>query len=129
MAPVPIEAALTASPLIGQAVVVGDSRPCLMALLVPDEDVWPVWAAARGLEPELPKTPCLPSSHPLHAAAAAAIALVNEPLPRYAQIKDFAVLSTPFSVDSGELTPTLKLRRNAISQARAGVVDALYGDG
>jgi len=113
VAPVPIEAALVGDG-VGQAVVVGSERPYLVALL--------------ALDPEHPAA-ADPASAELRAAIDARVAAVNTRLPPYATVKRWALLPGPLRVESGELTPTLKLRRREILRIHAGLIDALYHGG
>jgi long-chain acyl-CoA synthetase len=116
IAPKNIEAAIKQSPLVGEAVVIGDRRKYLTALITLDD------AAARKLVPD----------GPLHTAAAirtsiqARIDEVNAALARVEQIKNFAILPSPFGIDSGELTPTLKIKRKVVADKYAREIDALY---
>lgn len=90
---------------IGQAVVIGDGRPYLVALLAPDPD------------------------HPVadpDAFAAARVREANATLAPFEQVKRWAWLPGPLTVESGELTPTLKLRRRAIEAAHRDRIEALY---
>ncbi|MGE0549788.1 MAG: long-chain fatty acid--CoA ligase [Kofleriaceae bacterium] len=121
IAPKNIEAALKQSPLIGEAVVIGDRRKYLTALLTVDE------AAARRLVPELDGAPVV-SAPQVRTAIQAQIDLVNQTLARVEQVKRFAILPKPFGIDSGELTPTMKIKRSVVSQMYAREIDALYGD-
>lgn len=123
IAPSPIEAALTRSPLIEQAVVVGDGRPYLSALLVPDEGAVLAWAAEAL--PDLP-TDDLWSSDALRERLQTEVDAVNGGLERYETIKRFALQREPLSIESDELTPTLKLRRAVVARRRQAAIDALY---
>ncbi|TCO54226.1 AMP-dependent synthetase/ligase [Actinocrispum wychmicini] len=120
IAPSAIESLLRAHPLIGYAVVVGDRRPYLTALLVLDEDV----AKAYGLSTEE-----LATEPRVREELAAAVQRANEALSRPEQIKAFRVLDRPWGPESAELTPTLKLRRRVIEQRYADVIDELYVGG
>jgi long-chain acyl-CoA synthetase len=112
VAPQVIENALKSSPLISQTLVVGDNRPYLVALVTVDQDA----TAALGA----------PDSPAVHGAIEAAIAEVNSDLGRVEQIKRFAILPREFSVEEGEVTPTLKLKRRICLQHFAEEVDRLY---
>jgi long-chain acyl-CoA synthetase len=125
IAPSQIENLLRANPLIGQAVAIGDRRPYVVALIVLDEEVAPIWAASQGL-PDRRLTAL--ADHPaVHAAIASAVATVNERLSRPEQIKRFHIMPGAWTPQTGELTPTLKLRRRVIAEQHASVIDDLYG--
>jgi long-chain acyl-CoA synthetase len=109
--PVNIEQRLEGGP-VAQAVVFGDERPYLVALLAPDSDV-----AAR-LGPD-----------GLRAACAARVAAANRELSSFEQVKRWHVLPGPLTVEDGLLTPTLKLRRKLIQARWCAEIDAMYGAG
>jgi long-chain acyl-CoA synthetase len=125
IAPSQIENLLRAHPLIAQAVAIGDRRPYVTALIVLDEEVVPQWAAARGV----PAGPLaeLAADPLVRAEIEAAVAAANERLSRPEQVKRFRILPTGWTPDSGELTPTLKLRRRIIVDRYAADIDTLYG--
>ncbi|OQO92221.1 long-chain fatty acid--CoA ligase [Saccharomonospora piscinae] len=124
IAPTRIEGLLKEHPLIGQAVAIGDDRPYVTALIVLDDEIAPGWAAARGVE-----TSDLPSlaEHPaVRAEIDRAVDAANERLSRAEQVKRYRVLTEAWTPDSGELTPTLKLKRRVISSRYRADIDALY---
>ncbi|MDI6104418.1 AMP-binding protein [Actinoplanes sp. NEAU-A12] len=124
ISPAQIENLLRAHPLIAQAVAVGDRRPYVTALIVLDEEIAPLWAGARGLSArtiaELAEDPAL------NAEIGAAVAAANAKLSRPEQVKTFRVLPRGWTPESGELTPTLKLRRRIIQERYADEIGALY---
>jgi long-chain acyl-CoA synthetase len=124
VAPSKVESLLRAHPLIGYAVVVGDRRPCLTALLVLDEEAAPAWAAAAGLSTVELKD--LAADPRVREELAAVVRRVNEALSRPEQVKEFRVLDHAWGPESGELTPTLKLRRRVIEHRYADVIQELY---
>jgi long-chain acyl-CoA synthetase len=105
VAPQNLENALKTSPLVSQALVVGDRRPYIVALVT--------------LEPGIEHTGA-------EAKVQALVDDVNRDLSRYEQIKRFAILPRDFAIDEGELTPTLKLKRRICEQHFAADIDALY---
>jgi len=124
VAPAPIEADLKSSPLIEQAVLIGDGRPFIVAILSPNREALERWAAQHDLQwstwGEL-------VDHPkVHAALAAVVGAVNARLARYEQIKRFAVVATPFTVEGGQLTPTLKVKRRVVERQLAREIERLY---
>lgn len=126
IAPSTVEQLLRAHPLIAQAVAIGDRRPYVTALLVLDEESAPAWAKARGLDTlELAEL----AEHPdVVAELEAAVATANESLARVEQVKRHHVLGTPWTAESGELTPTLKLRRRVIVDRYATEIEQLYAE-
>lgn len=126
VAPAPIEAELKTSPLIEQAVLLGDGRPYIVALLSPGREALEAWAGERGLAwstwGELVE-------HPLvQAALAEVVERVNARLARYETIKRFAVVATPFTIDGGQLTPTLKVKRRVVERQFAREIERLYAE-
>jgi long-subunit acyl-CoA synthetase (AMP-forming) len=126
MSPANIEAALKgASPLIGQAVCIGDGRPYNVALLVLDPDVAPAWAAAQGIEAASPAA--LAADERVRAAVAAGVERANERLARVEQVKRFTILPGDWAPGGDELTPTMKLKRAPIAEKYRAEIDAMYG--
>jgi long-chain acyl-CoA synthetase len=110
MSPVNIEARVkTSSPLIGQCAAIGDARPYNVALIVLDPDV-----AARMTEPEIT------------AEVDRGVARANAHLARVEQIKRFHIVPDEWHPGGDELTPTMKLKRRAISEKYAEAIEALY---
>ncbi|HUQ01826.1 MAG TPA: long-chain fatty acid--CoA ligase [Kofleriaceae bacterium] len=117
MSPANIEARVkTSSPLIGQAVVIGDGRPYNVALLVLDPDGHAAFLKSH-------------SADDVRAEIDRAIAAANGHLSRVEQIKRYALLANEWLPGGDELTPTMKLRRKPIAQKYAAEIDALYADG
>ncbi|MCT2278573.1 AMP-dependent synthetase/ligase [Micromonospora chalcea] len=124
ISPAQIENLLRAHPLIGQAVAIGDRRPYVTALIVLDEEVAPQWARAHGISD--PHLPALASDPALLAEIQAAVDAANARLARPEQVKSFQVLPSAWTPESGELTPTLKLRRRIIVDRYGDRIDSLY---
>jgi long-chain acyl-CoA synthetase len=112
VSPQVIENSLKASPYISQALVVGDNRPYLVALLTVDRDE----VASLG-EPGSPE---------VYAAVEKTVLEVNQTLGRVEQIKKFALLPRDFSAEEGEVTPTLKLKRRICIDHFNDEVEGLY---
>ncbi|HEX7701781.1 MAG TPA: long-chain fatty acid--CoA ligase [Kofleriaceae bacterium] len=111
IAPKNIEAMIKTSPLVGEAVVIGDRRKYLTALVTLDE------AAAKQL-----------GDGDIRAQIQKTIDVANQSLARVEQIKKFAILTKPFGIDTGELTPTLKIKRKVVAQKFAVEIDQMYAD-
>lgn len=128
MSPALIESRLkAASPLIGQAVAIGDNRPYNTALIVLDPESLPVWAAAQGSTASTPEE--LSKDERLLAAIDQAVQDANARLARVEQIKKYTVLPQEWEPSGDELTPTMKLRRRPISQKYADQIEAMYAGG
>lgn len=125
MSPVNIESKLkSASPLIGQACVIGDQRPYNVALVVLDPDALRTFAASHGLEGAAPSD--LVADRALVAEIDDAVEKANAQLSRVEQIKRYRLLSAEWLPDSDELTPTMKLKRRGVAAKYAEVIDDLY---
>jgi long-subunit acyl-CoA synthetase (AMP-forming) len=128
MSPANIEARIkTASPLIGQAICIGDGRPYNTALIVLDADFAPQWAAGQGIEAtgleDLAQEP------KIKAAVDAAIEQANQHLSRVEQIKKLTIVPGDWLPGGDELTPTMKLKRRPIAAKYAAEIDAMYAGG
>jgi long-chain acyl-CoA synthetase len=123
VSPANIEAALKSLPLVGQACVIGDGRPYLVALLVLDPEVAPVWAQGRGLPAGLTGLAAEPA---VRAELERGVAEVNQRFSNVEGIKRFAVLGEEWLPDSDQLTATMKLKRRGVHRAYADVIDELY---
>lgn len=127
MSPAQIESRLsTASPLIGQAVAIGDNRPYNTALIVLDPEALPVWAAAHGIEGSTPEE--LAADPRLLDEIDSAVQGANARLARVEQIKKYTVLPTEWLPSGDELTPTMKLRRRPIADKYRSQIEAMYAD-
>jgi long-subunit acyl-CoA synthetase (AMP-forming) len=125
MSPANIEARIkTASPLIGQAICIGDSRPYNTALIVLDADFAPQWAAQQGIEATALED--LAHEPKIKAAVEAAIEQANQHLSRVEQIKKLTIVSGDWLPGGDELTPTMKLKRRPIAAKYAAEIEAMY---
>ncbi|MFI8100434.1 AMP-dependent synthetase/ligase [Streptomyces sp. NPDC086023] len=126
VSPALVENTLKEHPLIGQAYAHGDGRSYLVALLVLDPDLAPAWAAARGIEADGPEAL---AAHPaIREEVDRAVEAANARLNRTEQIKRHRLLTREWGPDTGELTPSLKLRRRVVREKYAQAIDALYED-
>ncbi|HSO22376.1 MAG TPA: long-chain fatty acid--CoA ligase, partial [Chondromyces sp.] len=124
VAPQPVESLLKQSELVENAVLVGDGRPFVVALLAPDLEAVSAWARERGRAADDLET--LLADPALRARFGEIVEEVNEGLARFERIKDFRVLPRPFTVDGGELTPTMKVKRRVVAAAYAHVIETMY---
>ncbi|HEY8584672.1 MAG TPA: AMP-dependent synthetase/ligase [Capillimicrobium sp.] len=124
MSPANIEATVkSASPLIGNAAVIGDGRPFNTALIVLDADFAPAWASQQGLEGDLE---ALAARDEVRAAIQQSIDAANEKLARVEQIKKFHIVRGDWLPGGDELTPTMKLKRKPIAEKYADDIAAMY---
>jgi long-chain acyl-CoA synthetase len=121
--PANIEAEVKQHPLVSQCVVIGDRRPYLVALLTLDPEEAAVFAKEHGLptEPE-----ALASNPQVREAIEAHIEKANQKFARVEQVKKFVILPRDLSQQEGELTPTLKVKRNVVADKYAGEIESLY---
>ena len=121
VAPLPVEAALAGDPWIQQAMLYGEGRHFLSALIVVDRRTLEAWAEEHGHDPDDPAVVHLPQ---LQRSVQAAVDRVNAGLSNPERVRRFAILHLPF--DGDDLTPTLKLRRDAIAERHRDRLEALY---
>ncbi len=125
VAPQPLENALKLSPLIEQAVVIGDRRNFITALLVPPYETIEEWAPPRGW----PTDPAaLLTDQGFRAAIEAEVTAQMKPFANYERVKKFEILPAPFTIEKGELTPSLKVRRKNVIARYEAAIDGLYTD-
>ncbi|MFN8112473.1 MAG: long-chain fatty acid--CoA ligase [Solirubrobacterales bacterium] len=125
MSPASIESNLkAASPLIGQAVAVGDARPYNVALIVLDPEYAPAWAAKQGIEEE--DIAALVENEKVLAAVQEAVEAANAKMSRVEQIKKFKLLPEEWMPGGDELTPTMKLKRRPIADKYDAEIEKLY---
>jgi long-chain acyl-CoA synthetase len=120
IAPSKIEGALTLAPEIAQAIVFGDQRPHLVAILVPDPEFAEHHA---GREPD---RAALAADPEFHKALSDVVARVNASLPAVERVRRFAIAHEPFTTANGQLTPTLKIKRHVVRSVYGEALDALY---
>ncbi|GII00220.1 AMP-dependent synthetase/ligase [Planobispora takensis] len=112
-----------ACPFLSHVVVHGDRRNYCTALVTLDPDVVAAWAKSEGLSEDPAELASLPA---LREKVRAAIEEVNSGLASYETVKDFAILPADFTVESGELTPSMKVRRREVEDRHKDVLDSLY---
>jgi long-chain acyl-CoA synthetase len=125
--PANLENGLKQNRWISQAVVIGDRRPYLVALITLDPEEAPALAAQLGLEDSSPAA--MAENEQVRAEVQKAIDEVNSHVGPVEQIKRFLILDHDLSQETGELTPTLKVKRNVVHEKYADVVDELYSQG
>ena len=125
MSPASIESNLkSASPLIGQAVAIGDARSYNVALIVLDPDYAPSWAKKNGIETT--DISDLAEDAKVLEAVQAAVDEANAKMSRVEQIKKFKLLPEDWEPGGDELTPTMKLKRKPINEKYDDEIEALY---
>jgi long-chain acyl-CoA synthetase len=113
-----IEAAIRRDPLFDQVCVIGEGRPCLAAVISLNPGRWTSAASELGADAQAPNT-----------ASAAILQRINRllhDLPRHAQVRAVHLVLEPWTVQLGLLTPTLKIKRQAVQEKYASEIEALY---
>jgi len=116
-----LEAAIKNHPLVDEAVVIGDRRKYLSALVTIDAEAGPAWAKENGEDPT-----ALDKSAKLRASIQAHIDEMNAHFARVEQIKKFKILHRNLTVEDGELTPTLKVKRAKVNDHFAEDIESMY---
>ncbi len=106
--------------------MIGDRRKFLSALLVPDFENLKTWAESSGVGTA--DREALVASPEVRALFAEEVATVNKELARYEQIHAWELLPDEFTIETGELTPTQKIKRRVINQKYGEIIEALYSD-
>jgi long-chain acyl-CoA synthetase len=122
VAPAPIEGRLNVHPLIEQSCVIGNKRKFCVALIVPKFDMLPVWLG----HPITQDRTRLNDDAEVRALFDDAIKAINQDLPHWEQIRKFAILPREFSQESGELTPTQKMKRRVIDEKYEALIDSMF---
>ena len=124
IAPQPIENELKTSRYVTQAVVVGNKRKYASVLIVPNFENLAAWARQQGLPGDDPGALV---AHPgIQDLYEEVLEKVNADRPSYETIKKFRLLDRDFTIDAGELTPTLKVKRGAIEARHSDLIDTMY---
>jgi long-chain acyl-CoA synthetase len=123
VAPQPIESRLKQAPLVDAAVLIGDRRPCVTALLAPDPDELRRVAERLGVREG---GGVLTEKADVVAEFQKVVDKVNASLARFEQIRRFQILPGPLSIEAGHLTPTLKVKRRVVETQFAELIEAMY---
>ena len=124
LSPQRVEGILTLEPEIAQAMVHGDRRPHLVALLVPDAEWLENWAASHGRPADLA---VLAEDDNFRKDLGAAVNRVNADLSNIERVRRFLVAPDPFSIENGQMTPTMKVRRHVLREIYGEALESLYG--
>ena len=124
LSPQKVEGLITLQPEFLQAMVHGDRRPHLVALLVVDHEWATTWARENGKPSDMAG---LAADEDFRKAMAAAIARVNDGVSLIEKVRHFLMADEPFTVENEQMTPTLKVRRHKIREVYGDRLDALYG--
>ena len=125
VAPALLEDRLRAHPLISQAMCVGDAQPFIAALITIDPEAFPGWKERNGKDGGA-SVGDLADDPDLLAEVELAVKEANQVVSKAEAIRKFAILPVDFTEDTGELTPTLKVKRKVVAEKFAADIDALY---
>ncbi|WP_366553088.1 AMP-dependent synthetase/ligase [Aquibaculum sediminis] len=123
ISPARVEGKLSLQPEIGQVMVMGDRRPHLVALIIPDETWLQEWARSNGKRGDLEALFDDPS---LRKSISEAVERVNGEVSNMEKVRRFLIAPEPLSVENGMITPTLKVRRHVVRAAFSEKLEALY---
>ena len=126
VAPQNIENDLKTSKYVSQALVVGDARPYVSALVTLDPVEIERWASEHGIDAD--DAAALARDERVHELLQGVVDDANRERSRFEQVKRFAILPRDFTLEHGEITPTLKVRRRAVQEHFAAEIDALYAE-
>ena len=124
VSPGPLEDQLRATPLISQALVVGEARPFIAALITLDQETLPPWLERHGLTGLSFEE--LRQHEKVRASVQRAIDKANESVSKAESIRKFEILEGDFTEENGYLTPSLKLKRNLVTKDFSEQIEALY---
>lgn len=125
VAPAVLEDQLRAHPLISQAMAVGDQKPFIGALITIDPEAFETWKQHRGKNPDATLAE-MTEDPDLVAEIDEAIQQANRAVSRAEAIRKFRILPVDFTVEDGELTPTLKLKRAVVAEKYAAEIEKIY---
>jgi long-chain acyl-CoA synthetase len=125
VAPAALEDPIRANPIVGQVVVVGDQKPFIAALVTLDSEMLPTWLANNNLPADMSLTDAA-KNDAVRAEIQKAIDRANTAVSRAESIKQFRILTEDFTEATGELTPSMKLKRNKVAENHAADIEAIY---
>ncbi|GAA5184003.1 long-chain fatty acid--CoA ligase [Rugosimonospora acidiphila] len=126
VAPAVLEDRLRAHPLISQSMVVGDRRPFIAVLITIDEEAWPKWLEVNN-RPAGTSIADLREDETLRAEIQQAVDHANEAVSRAEGIRAFRIMPQDWTEEHGEMTPTLKVKRNVVLDKWASEIATIYG--
>ena len=124
IAPMPIENLISDSPFVEQVVVIGEKRPFLIALIVPDFDKLKEFAKTEGIVTSTSKE--LIENKSVQQIFEKLMRTVSRQLATHEKVRKFLLVDTPFTIENGQMTPTLKLKRKEITTKYVAEIDKVY---
>lgn len=126
IAPSPIEQMIKASRFVSQVVLIGNERKFAAALIVPNFEQLKNYARIKNLDLKTPKELC--QNEQIHNLFERQIENLTKDLSQYEKVKKFVLLENELTVESGELTPTLKIKRRVIDEKYKNLIEKIYSD-
>jgi long-chain acyl-CoA synthetase len=126
IAPSPIEQMIRSSRFVSQAVLIGNERKFASALIVPNFEMLESYAKLKGIDAKTPAEMC--SNPRIVDLLERQVASATKGLARFESVKKIALLEKEFSVDGGEMTPTLKIKRRVVEKKYQKIIDELYDE-
>ena len=130
VAPAVLEDAVRSHRLVSQVMVIGDQQPFIAAIVTLDVDELAKWAEAKGVgafaQGDLARELLEDERETLRQEISTAIETANDQVSRAESIREFRILSTDFSIETNELTPTLKMKRKVIASRHSVVIEEIY---
>jgi len=124
VAPAPLENALVTSPYIEQVVIIGDKRNFISALIVPGFEKLQAWAAEHSVEDRRPES--LVKRDDVMALIEQEVEKAMEPFARYEKVRKIALLPRELTIEKGEITPTLKVKRKVVLGNFSDIIESMY---
>jgi len=124
VAPAPLESQISGSRYIDQVLVIGDKRKFISALLVPNQENLEYWAKSNGIS--FNEYSDLLQSEPVDTLIHQEVKDAQEGFAKFEQIKKFRLIEKPFTVEDGELTPTLKIKRRVVEEEYRDLIEDMY---
>jgi long-chain acyl-CoA synthetase len=125
VSPAVLEDKIRAHPLVSQCMVVGDNRPFIGCLITLDVEALPAWLEGKGRPADTAMT-TLVDDPEIVAEIQAAVDAANKQVSKAESIRSFEILPVEWTVEGGQLTPSLKLKRSVVMKEFAGEVEKIY---
>lgn len=125
VSPAVLEDRLRSRPPVGQCIVVGDNRPFVAALITLDPEDVTHWLHVRGMSPDTPLAEIVADPR-MRTDVQLAVDYANQAVSRAESIREFKVVEGEFSEENGLLTPSMKIKRHAVTAAYAAAIESLY---
>ncbi|MDO5698864.1 MAG: AMP-dependent synthetase/ligase [Dermatophilus congolensis] len=125
VSPAPLEDSIRSHPLVSQCLVVGDGRPFVSALVTLDTEMLPVWAKAHQREDLTPESALTDPF--VRERLQLAVDRANQGVSRAESVRKFVIVPGDFTEENGMLTPSMKVKRNVVTQELASRIDDIYG--